>query len=54
MSKNLNDPRKTQAIALKVAIQINCKIGGAPWTVANPLKVRNLTLKQFSPGVKMF
>jgi aubergine-like protein len=25
-------------IATKIAIQINCKIGGAPWTVPNPCK----------------
>lgn len=26
------------SIATKIAIQINCKIGGAPWTVPNPCK----------------
>lgn len=36
-TKNLNDPRKTMSIATKVAIQLNCKIGGAPWCVAVPL-----------------
>jgi len=25
-------------IATKVAIQMNCKLGGAPWTIENPLK----------------
>jgi len=28
------------SIATKVAIQMNCKVGGAPWAVEIPLKVR--------------
>ena len=27
------------SVAVKVALQINCKLGGAPWTVDIPLKV---------------
>jgi aubergine-like protein len=27
------------SIATKVAIQINCKVGGAPWTVDIPVQV---------------
>ncbi len=27
------------SIATKIAIQINCKIGGAPWSVSVPLEV---------------
>ncbi|KAM3966529.1 piwi like RNA-mediated gene silencing protein aubergine [Aphomia sociella] len=30
--------RSAMSIATKVAIQINCKLGGAPWTVSIPLK----------------
>ncbi|KAL4715482.1 hypothetical protein ACJJTC_009108 [Scirpophaga incertulas] len=30
--------KSAMSIATKVAIQINCKLGGAPWTVAIPLK----------------
>jgi aubergine-like protein len=30
--------KNAQSIALKVAVQINCKLGGAPWTVDVPLK----------------
>lgn len=38
VTKNLNgEPRKTMSIATKVAIQLNCKIGGAPWSVPVPL-----------------
>ena len=37
MTKNLNDPKKTMSIATKVAIQMNCKIGGSPWSVELPV-----------------
>ncbi|XP_026764636.1 piwi-like protein Siwi [Galleria mellonella] len=30
--------KSAMSIATKVAIQINCKLGGAPWTVSIPLK----------------
>lgn len=30
--------KNAQSIALKVAVQINCKLGGAPWTVEVPMK----------------
>uniref|UniRef100_A0A1B6KR98 Piwi domain-containing protein n=1 Tax=Graphocephala atropunctata TaxID=36148 RepID=A0A1B6KR98_9HEMI len=36
LAKNLNK-KGVMSIATKVAIQINCKIGGAPWSVAMPL-----------------
>ncbi|XP_053601023.1 piwi-like protein Siwi isoform X2 [Plodia interpunctella] len=35
--RNLSS-KSAMSIATKVAIQINCKLGGAPWTVAIPLK----------------
>jgi aubergine-like protein len=28
-----------KSVATKVAVQINCKLGGAPWTVDIPLQV---------------
>jgi len=28
-----------RSVAIKVALQINCKLGGAPWTVDIPIKV---------------
>lgn len=37
LNKNLAS-RNVKSIATKVAIQINCKIGGAPWTVDIPLQ----------------
>ncbi|KAG5323893.1 PIWI protein, partial [Acromyrmex heyeri] len=37
LQKNLSG-RNTMTIATKVAIQMNCKLGGAPWTIENPLK----------------
>lgn len=30
--------KNAQSIALKIAVQINCKLGGAPWTVDIPMK----------------
>lgn len=36
LAKNLNK-KGVMSIATKVAIQINCKIGGAPWSVQVPL-----------------
>jgi aubergine-like protein len=38
LNKNLTS-RNVKAIATKMAIQINCKTGGAPWTVDIPLQV---------------
>lgn len=35
--KNL-DGRNVMSIATKVAIQMNCKLGGVPWCIDNPLK----------------
>ncbi|KAG8224464.1 hypothetical protein J437_LFUL003187 [Ladona fulva] len=37
LAKNLTGPGN-MSIATKVAVQINCKIGGAPWTVEIPLQ----------------
>lgn len=37
VAKNLNNPKSQMSIATKVAIQMCCKIGGAPWTVTVPL-----------------
>ncbi|XP_073981992.1 piwi-like protein Siwi isoform X3 [Rhodnius prolixus] len=36
LAKNLNS-KGIMSIATKIAVQINCKIGGTPWTVAVPL-----------------
>lgn len=36
LSKNL-DGRNAMSIATKVAIQMNCKLGGAPWTTEYPI-----------------
>lgn len=35
LAKNINN-RNSRSIATKVAIQMNCKLGGAPWTVQLP------------------
>lgn len=37
LQKNL-DGRNAMTIATKVAIQMNCKLGGAPWHIECPLK----------------
>lgn len=37
LAKNVQgEPRKMMSVATKVAIQMNCKIGGSPWTVSLP------------------
>ncbi|XP_011168648.1 piwi-like protein Ago3 isoform X1 [Solenopsis invicta] len=38
ISKTINNPSKLKSITEKIALQINCKLGGALWTVAMPLK----------------
>lgn len=38
VAKNLNN-KGVMSIATKVAIQMNCKVGGAPWSVSMPLGV---------------
>jgi aubergine-like protein len=38
LAKNLI-AKGVMSIATKVAIQLSCKIGGAPWTVEIPLTV---------------
>jgi aubergine-like protein len=38
VAKNLTS-KGVMSIATKVAIQLCCKIGGAPWTVEIPLSV---------------
>ena len=35
----LGKPKGLMSVATKVAIQMNCKLGGEPWNVAIPLKV---------------
>lgn len=37
LQKNL-DGKNAMSIATKVAIQMNCKLGGAPWTIENSVK----------------
>lgn len=37
LQKTLNH-RHLSAVAAKVALQINCKLGGCPWTVTIPVK----------------
>jgi len=34
----VRDPKKVKSVATKVALQLNCKLGGELWTVAVPLK----------------
>jgi aubergine-like protein len=37
----MTNPKGVMSIATKVVIQINAKLGGEPWAVANPLKASN-------------
>lgn len=39
LAKNVQ--RSNLSVCTKIAIQINCKIGGAPWLVTIPKKVYN-------------
>merc|ERR1712058_118511 len=34
----LNKPKGLMSVATKVAIQMNCKLGGEPWAVKIPMK----------------
>ena len=34
----LSKPKGLMSVATKVAIQMNCKLGGEPWTVKIPLE----------------
>ena len=34
----LNKPKGLMSVATKVAIQMNCKLGGEPWAVQIPMK----------------
>ncbi len=38
VQKTLNNAKGLMSIATKVAIQLNCKIGGTPWLLRYPLK----------------
>lgn len=41
LAKNISPQAKgIMSIATKIGIQINCKLGGAPWSVEIPLNVR--------------
>lgn len=37
LSKTVGDPKKGLSVATKVAIQINAKLGGAPWMIGIPI-----------------
>ena len=34
--KTINNPKKLQAVAQKIALQINCKLGGELWACQTP------------------
>lgn len=38
LAKNLKSGKSQMSIATKIAIQMNCKIGGVPWSLSIPLK----------------
>ncbi|XP_037773417.1 piwi-like protein 1 [Penaeus monodon] len=42
LSRTLFKKQRLMSVATKVAIQINCKLGGEPWNVAIPIKVITL------------
>ncbi|XP_014469139.1 PREDICTED: piwi-like protein 1 isoform X2 [Dinoponera quadriceps] len=42
ISKTISNPIKLKSVTEKIALQINCKLGGALWTVALPMKVATM------------
>lgn len=40
ISKTIANPSKLKSVTEKIALQINCKLGGALWTVTLPLVLR--------------
>ncbi|KAL6264762.1 hypothetical protein P5V15_004860 [Pogonomyrmex californicus] len=44
IAKTISKPPKLKSVTEKIALQINCKLGGALWTVAVPLVYRKLML----------
>lgn len=39
---NFNNMNKTKSAVTKIAIQMNCKLGGEPWGVTIPVNLKNL------------
>ncbi|XP_061163000.1 piwi-like protein 1 [Saccostrea echinata] len=37
VKRTISNPKTLKSVATKIAIQINCKLGGFPWEVGNPL-----------------
>jgi aubergine-like protein len=37
LTKNIKDTRKVMGVMTKVAVQINCKLGGEIWAVSIPV-----------------
>ena len=47
LAKSLQHKGRLLAIVTRVAIQINCKLGGEAWSVQMPLRVRRPKLSVF-------
>ena len=39
ISKTISKPDKLKSVTEKIALQINCKIGGALWALKNPIVI---------------
>lgn len=39
VSRTISKPKALMTVATKVAIQLNCKLGGEPWTVDIPVSI---------------
>ena len=52
MQKTLSNEKRLQSVVQKIALQINCKLGGALWGIHVPIQVRvmsfHLTLGSFA------
>ena len=42
MNSKTLDPKKLRSVCQKIALQINCKLGGELWAVDVPIKVRRI------------
>lgn len=51
--KHVNNPKNFMSVATKIAIQIACKVGGAPWSVGIPVTVSSGRSGQFESEGKI-
>lgn len=40
LSRTIGRPKGLMTVATKVAIQLNCKLGGIPWALSIPVSIK--------------